>query len=114
MIRIDSDHFNSEEDFVNTQLIFVRNGRFQPVGGVFTYDLKTCAFRLTETPNVTTAPDPGHPYGRIIPTVAEKVEWEDDRANCDAKKVPRPFVRTFRAVYRWNAQRQAFVTTSRD
>jgi hypothetical protein len=54
LMRIDSDHFNSEEDFVNTELIFARNRSFQLAGGVFTFDVKTCTFRLTELPSVAT------------------------------------------------------------
>jgi hypothetical protein len=35
------------------------------------------------------------------------------RAACGEEKRPRPFTRMFRATYRWNMHRQAFVTMSR-
>jgi hypothetical protein len=41
LIRIDSDHFNSDEDFVVTELIYVRDGRFRLLGSLFTFDQKT-------------------------------------------------------------------------
>lgn len=112
LIRISSDHFNSDEDFVNTELIFVRDGRFQLVGAVFTFNVKTCTFQLTEWPAVTTIPDRGRRYRRIELTVPEKVALQHDFADCGDDKVPRPFVRTYRASYRWNAHRRAFVATS--
>lgn len=112
LIRISSDHFNSDEDFVNTELIFVQNGRFQLVDAVYTYNVKTCTYQLTEWPVVMTTADRGRRYRRIVLTVSEKVTLQQDFADCGDDKVPRPFVRTFDAVYRWNAHRRAFVRTS--
>jgi hypothetical protein len=111
LIWIDSDHFNSDEDFVNTELIFVRDDRFQLVDAVFTYNSKSCTFQLTEWPSVKTLADRGRRYRRIVLTIPEKVELQRD-ADCGDEKAPRPFVHTFYARYRWNARRRAFVTTS--
>ena len=112
LIRIDSDHFNSNEDFVDTELILVRNDHFQLVETIFTFDVKACAFKVTELVNVTTLPDPGNAYERIVLAVTEKVELQDDAEGCGEAKVPRPSVRTFRATYRWHPRRRAFVATS--
>jgi hypothetical protein len=111
LIWIDSDHFNSDEDFVNTELVFVRNGRFRLIDAVFTYNSKSCTFQLTEWPAVKTLADRGRRYRRIALTIPEKVELQPD-ADCGDEKAPRPFVRTFYAKYRWNAHHRAFVTTS--
>lgn len=111
LIRLSSDHFNSNEDYVNTELIFVRNGRFRLADAVYTYNVKLCTYQLTEWPAVTTLPDRGRRYRRINITVPEKVVLPPD-ADCGDEKAPRPFVRTFRAVYRWNARRRAFVAAS--
>ena len=112
LIRVDSDHFNSDEDFVNTELIFVRDDRFQLVDAVYTYNAKTCSYQLTEWPAVRTVADRGRRYRRIVLTVPEKVERQRDFADCGDDKAPRPFVRTFRATYRWNAHRRTFVTAA--
>lgn len=112
LIRVSSDHFNSNEDFVNTELIFVRDDRFQLVEAIYTFNVRICTYRLTEWPAVRTVSDRGRRHRRIVLTVPEKVELEDNFADCGHAKVPRPFVRTFRATYRWNAQRRAFVTAS--
>jgi hypothetical protein len=111
LIRIDSDHFNSDEDFVNTELIFARSDRFRLVDAVYTYNDKSCTYQLTEWPSVETVSDRGRRYRRIVLTVPEKVALQPD-ADCGDEKAPRPFVRTFRATYRWNTQRRAFVTSS--
>jgi len=111
LIHIDSDHFNSDEDFVNTELIFVRDDRFHLIDAIYTYNVKSCTYQLTEWPAVKTAADRGRRYRRIVLTVPEKVMLQPD-ADCGDEKAPRPFVRTFRATYRWNARRRAFVTAS--
>jgi hypothetical protein len=111
LIWIDSDHFNSDEDFVKTELIFVRNSRFHLIDAVYTYNAKSCTYQLTEWPVVKTLADPARRHRRIVLTIPEKVALQHD-ADCGDEKAPDPFVRTFYARYRWNAHRRAFVTTS--
>jgi hypothetical protein len=111
LIWIDSDHFNSDEDFVDTELIFVRDDRFQLVDAVFTYNAKSCTYQLTEWPAVKTLADRGRRYRRIALTIPERVALQPD-ADCGDEKAPHPFVHTFYARYHWNARRRAFVTTS--
>jgi hypothetical protein len=110
LIRVSSDRFNSNEDFVNTELIFVRHNRFRLVDAVYTFNVRTCTYRLTEWPAVRTLPDRGRRYRRIVLTLPEKVELLDN--DCGDEQAPRPFERTFGATYRWNAQRRTFVTAS--
>jgi hypothetical protein len=110
LIRISSDHFNSNEDFVNTELIFVRHDRFRLVDAVYTFNVRICSYRMTESPAVRTVPDRGRRYRRIVLTLPEKVELLDN--DCGDEQAPRPFVRTFHAAYRWNARRRTFVTAS--
>ncbi|MGB6795219.1 MAG: hypothetical protein WBE48_01225 [Xanthobacteraceae bacterium] len=50
LIVIDSDHFNSNEDFVGTELLSVRNDRFELVGALFTFDAKLCASMRKQLP----------------------------------------------------------------
>jgi hypothetical protein len=114
LIRIDSDHSNADEDFVDTEFIFVRDGRFRLIDAISTFDIKTCTFALSQLPAVTTRPDRGRPYRRIIVTVREQVKLQDDVEGCSETKLPHAFVRLFRATYRWDARRQDFITPSRD
>ena len=114
LITIDSDHFNSNEDFVGTELLFVRNNRFQLAGSLFTFDVRLCASRRTQEPVIATVPDPGGRYRKIHVAVNESVTLEPDRAGCSDEKIPRPFRRTYHAAYRWNAARKHFEMTAGD
>lgn len=44
----------------------------------------------------------------------ETVTLHSDRTGCSGEKVPRPFTRTYHAIYRWNAHREKFEITSSD
>jgi hypothetical protein len=114
LITIDSDHFNSNEDFVGTEFVFVRNNRFQLAGSLFTFDVRICASRRSQEPVITTAADPGKRYRKIHVAVNESVTLEPDRAGCSGEKIPRPFRRTYRAIYRWNEVRKHFEIASSD
>jgi hypothetical protein len=114
LITISSDHFNSNEDFVGTEFLFVRNDRFQLAGSLFTFDVRICASRRTEEPVITTADDPGKRYRQIHVAVNERVTLEPGRADCGGEKVPRPLRRTYQATYRWNAAQRRFEITSGD
>jgi hypothetical protein len=113
LINIDSDHFNSNEDFVVNELLFVRNNRFELVDSLFTFDVKMCAFALTEEPSVSTYPAHGERYRRIMLSVREKRKVMPDAAGCDDKP-PRPFARNYSTVYRWDAHRGRFGAISSD
>jgi hypothetical protein len=114
LIVIDSDHFNSNEDFVGTEWLFVRNDRFQLVGSVSTFNARICTFRLTQSPAITTGPDNGSGYRQVHLAVRERLTLQPDRADCSGEKIPRPLRTTFHATYRWNAVRETFQITSSD
>jgi hypothetical protein len=114
LITVDSDHFNSNEDFVGTEFVFVSNNRFQLAGSVFTFDAHICASRRRQEPVVTTTADPGRRYRKIRVAVNESVSLERDRVGCSGEKIPRPFRRTYHATYRWSAARKRFEIASSD
>jgi hypothetical protein len=111
LINIDSDHFNSNEDFVGNEYLFVRNDRFELVESLFTFDVKMCEFAITEEPTVTAHHVRGETYNRIVLSVREKREATPNAEQCD-NKPPRPFTRNYGAVYRWDARRLRFVEIS--
>jgi hypothetical protein len=114
LIVVDSDHFNSNEDFVGTEFIFVRRNRFQLAGSLFTFDVHLCASRRSQEPVITTGADDGGRYRRIHVAVHEKVVLLSDSAGCSGEKIPRPFHRAYHATYRWNAAREKFEITASD
>jgi hypothetical protein len=113
LINIDSDHFNSNEDFVVNELLFVRDNRFELVDAVFTFDVKMCAFALTEEPAISTYPARGERYRRIMLSVREKRDVMPNAVGCDDEP-PRPFARSYSTFYRWDAHRGRFVAISSD
>ena len=77
-----------------------------------TFGYSTCIYKFEKTPRVDTLP--GRPYNSILLSVRETLRLQDDRANCDAAKIPRPFTRTAQAMCRWDPRRGGFVTNSRE
>jgi hypothetical protein len=111
LINVDSDHFNSNEDFVFNEYLFVRNNRFALVKSLFTFDAKMCEFALTEEPSVSTQHVRGGRYNRILLDVREKRKVMPNAAECD-RKPPHPFTRNYTAIYRWDAHHGRFVAVS--
>ena len=114
LIVVDSDHFNSNEDFVGTELMFVRHDRFRLIGSLFTFDDHFCASRRSQEPVVTTRADAGRRYRQIHLAVRERVALLADRAGCSGEKIPRPVRRTYHATYRWSAARENFEIVASD
>jgi hypothetical protein len=86
LIVIDSDHFNSNEDFVGTELLSVRNDRFELVGALFTFDAKLCASMRKQLPAIATRPDSSRRYRQIRVAVHETVTLQSDRTGCSGEK----------------------------
>jgi hypothetical protein len=114
LITIVSDHFNSNEDFVATELLFVRNDRFRLIGSIFTFNVRLCASRRTQSPAIATHADAGGGYHEIQVAVHEAVTREPDRTGCSGEKIPRPFKRTYQATYRWSKSRGKFEAIAGD
>ena len=114
LIVIDSDHFNSNEDFVGTELLFVRHGRFRLIGSLFTFDVRVCASRRTQEPVITTHADAGRRYRKIHVAIRERLALLPESGDCGDEKIPRPFRRTFHATYRWSAGRKKYEITASD
>lgn len=71
--------------------------------------VKLCGWTQIQSVAVTTAPDPAAPYRRVTLTVRSKGSRTGE--DCDPPP-PKPQIRVFRAVYRWDAARHAYVTVS--
>ncbi len=114
LIVIDSDHFNSNEDFVGTEFLFVRNDRFRLVGSLFTFDERICTSVRTQSLIFTTHRDAGRLYRRVRVAVRETLTLQADSADCSGDKIPRPFTRTFHETYRWSTRRHRYEVISSD
>jgi hypothetical protein len=110
LIVVHSEHFDASMDYVNTELLFVRNDRFALAATVATTGYLSCSYRFEERPIIETRP--GQPYKQILFAVRETLRWQPDHAACDEGKLRRPFAHRFLSTFRWNTRRQAFVTRS--
>ncbi len=105
-----SEHFNTSQTYGFHTLVLVRHDRLALLEQVFTLSSRECGWQRTEDPTFTVRPDPHSPYGQL--EVAVRVALTLDKTEgCDTP-APRPYVRTYRATYRWDARRQEFVTPS--
>ncbi len=105
-----SEHFNTSQTYGFHTLIFVRHDRLALLEQVFTLSSRECGWLRTENPTFTVRPDPHSPYGQL--EVAVRVALTRDKTEDCGTPAPRPYVRTYRATYRWDARRQEFVTPS--
>ena len=56
LIVVRSEHLDAGEDYVDTELIFVRNGRFALAAAALTFSYATCIYQFEETPRIETLP----------------------------------------------------------
>jgi hypothetical protein len=110
LIIVRSEHFDAGMDYVNTEVVFVRNGRFALAAATPTFSYSTCIYQFDEVPLIETRL--GRPYNSVQFAVGETLRLRDWRAACDPGKIPRPFTRTVGATYCWDAHRRAFGTAS--
>ena len=110
LILVESGHNDSDEDFTSTEMIFVRDDRFQLIDAFSTLDVQLCAYKHTQTPSYAVVPDAG-PYAALHVSVLQRVSPSHE--NCGQDRARPRRVATYQAIYRWDDRRQAFVTLSR-
>jgi hypothetical protein len=99
-----SEHGNSNQGYANRLVIYVRGDRFRLLDSFFALSDVTCGYRRDETPSFMTTP--ATPYATLEVTVTETLTHVDEQ--CDKPPLP-TYTRTYRAAYRWDAAKGAFV-----
>jgi hypothetical protein len=99
-----SQHGNSNQGYANRLVIFVRGDRFKLLDSFFTLSNSYCGYRRDETPSFATKP--ALPYATLAVTVTEKLTHIDE--TCD-EPPPAAYTHIWRAAYRWDAAKGAFV-----
>ena len=110
LILVASSHSNSNQSYLSTQMIFIREDRLQLINSVFAFSDKACAFDRKHVATLTPAPSPG-PYRALQVEVLETVTATG--ADCGSDKPPPAGKKAGRAVYRWDAKVRRFVTKSK-
>lgn len=99
-----SMHFNSNQSYVTTHLIMVRDDRFEPVDAIFLFDQKDCGYESTQ--DLTLQARPGQsPYADIVATVTDATRATGE--DCGSAAPPPAASRTVSVVYHWNGSNYA-------
>ena len=88
--------------------LFLRGGKLRSVMTLFSYGVATCSSKITEQPEISTAPDAGSRYRAIVVRVT--VETMLGEADCgEGQKPPKHSKKIVSDIYRWNEKKGAFV-----
>ncbi|GLS36397.1 hypothetical protein GCM10010869_19860 [Mesorhizobium tianshanense] len=101
-----STHFNSNQGYVGTPLILVRDDRFELIDMIYTFDENLCAYKRTQELAFQTVVD-GQPYAAIKATVTDATVPNGE--SCD-DAAPDASSRDISVTYHWD--RTAYVKDS--
>jgi hypothetical protein len=104
-----SEHSNTSQTYAAHVLVFARRDRLRLLQRVSTLSHRECGWLLTQDPTFTVLPGPARPYGQLAVAVREVMKSE--KTDCDHPP-PRPYARTYRATYHWDAAKGRFTTPS--
>lgn len=105
-----SSHFNSNQTYIRTALILIRNDRLQLVDDFFTFHDRGCAYVRDEVIDFRAGDRDARTYSDIIVTARETTEPTD--LDCGDDPKPQPGTRTFSVTYRWDEAASKFVPDS--
>jgi hypothetical protein len=108
-----SEHDDADLTMGGYMIVSAVGDRLRMVDKVAITSEKLCSWTGIETPTFTTAPDSGRPYRRIVLTMKAVFTHTGDEG-CNDEKHPKAGTLTFRAAYRWDAAKAAFVTERSD
>lgn len=99
-----STHFNSNQGYVSTLLILVRNDRFEPIDRIDTFDENVCAYKRTQDLAFQTLAG-GEPYAAIKVTATDATVPSGE--SCD-EAAPEAASRDISVTYRWDKSKSHY------
>lgn len=106
---VSSSHSNAGESYNDLTVLFLNNDRIETITNIFLFDTQGCGATFTETPSFRVLPGPTPKYPSVLVTVT--VKKDADSKDCD--RPTRGYVKAYQALYRWNAAKAKYQTTSR-
>ncbi|MDX8453202.1 hypothetical protein RFM98_10575 [Mesorhizobium sp. VK9D] len=103
-----STHFNSNQGYVGTILILVRNDRFEPIDQINTFDENVCAYKRTQDLSFQTRGGE-KPYAAIKVTVTDATKPSDE--SCE-EPAPNAVSQDISVIYRWDKAGSRYVRNS--
>lgn len=102
-----STHFNSNQGYVSTPLIMVRNDRFELIDTIYTFDENLCAYKRTQDIAFQSISD--KPYAAIKATVTDATVPSGE--SCD-EAPPKASSHKISVTYRWDKKTSRYVKDS--
>lgn len=102
-----STHFNSNQGYVSTPLIMVRNDRFELIDMIYTFDENLCAYKRTQ--DIAFQPIADKPYAAIKATVTDATAPSGE--SCD-EAPPEASSHKISVTYHWDKKASRYVKDS--
>ncbi|RWE75593.1 MAG: hypothetical protein EOS63_23575 [Mesorhizobium sp.] len=103
-----STHFNSNQGYVSTILILVRNDRFEPIDQINTFDENVCAYKRTQDLSFQTRGSE-KPYAAVRVTVTDATKPSGE--SCE-EPAPKAVSHDISVTYHWNKKTSRYVADS--
>ncbi|CDX26360.1 conserved exported hypothetical protein [Mesorhizobium sp. ORS 3324] len=103
-----SAHFNSNQGYVSTILILVRNDRFEPIDQINTFDENVCAYKHTQDLSFQT-PGDEKPYAAIEVTATDATKPSGESCS---EPAPKAVSHDISVTYHWDKARSRYVRDS--
>lgn len=103
-----STHFNSNQGYVGTILILVRNDRFEPIDQINTFDENVCAYKRTQDLSFQTRGSE-KPYAAVRVTVTDATKPSGE--SCE-EPAPKAVSHDISVTYHWNKKTSRYVADS--
>jgi hypothetical protein len=107
LIQIESEHDNSNQTYLSTALVFVKDGKFRWIDNINTLSDHLCAFQRMDEVSASAVPSKRR-YRSIAVTVKETVTHTGEECG-DEEKPPKAGVRYWRSTYEWDAKTGDFL-----
>jgi hypothetical protein len=101
---VSSSHWNSGENYLSLDMLFVDEGRIKSIASQFIFDTQGCGSTFTETPSFRTVAAPGSKYPNVL--VSVKLTKQPDEAACPRRT--RGYTRHYQGLYRWNSVKRKY------
>jgi hypothetical protein len=109
---VDSNHFNSEQNYSAQDLVFVRDGKLTVAASFLVFGVHACHMVQEERLKISSRAS-GKDYWPFTATITRaQARNKDDAEDCLAEDAPTKS-KSFAATYKWDATRGAYRTSSK-
>ena len=111
LILVTSAHLDAGADYAIRKALFVDRDRIGLVASVQLTSLSACGYQRAQNVDFAVLPRPGTEFATLQATVTERGKRVAE--DCDPPPEAKPGVKTWRAAFRWNPAKRAFVAGNR-